>query len=162
MIVLFLCFITELGQSGPKGNSQAWRWIGLGSNQRWMGSSLTGANGEHGTYDASLFQGWFLIFFFSSPGAIKRKKKTLKLPFCLIHMCRQPGNLPKERRRLIGLQRFPETFQNFNVSLLVSLSLSLSPYLFPSCFTWHSVHSLTCFQRTQWLTIMPVHLINSG
>lgn len=68
IIVLFLCFITGLGQSGPKGNSQTWHWIWLGSNQRRTGSKQTGANGEHGSSDASLFQGWFWNFFFSSPG----------------------------------------------------------------------------------------------
>lgn len=31
VIVLFLYFITGLGQSGPKGNSQTWRWIRLRS-----------------------------------------------------------------------------------------------------------------------------------
>lgn len=31
VIVLFLYFITGLGQSGPKGNSQTWHWIRLRS-----------------------------------------------------------------------------------------------------------------------------------
>lgn len=162
-MILFLCFITGLGQSRPKGNSQIWRLIRLGSNQRWTGSKLTGANVKHGSSDPSLFQAWFLIFFhlLEYEGQYYQLiKKNQNINYLPAHVPTTWENTKGEKAHRSA--KIPWNSQKcFFVDLSVQLSLSFSHY-FLSCFTWHSVHSLRCFQRTQWLPIMPVHLINAG
>lgn len=182
MIVLFLCFFFfyRTWPEWTQGTSQTWCWIRLGGNQRRTGHKLeaTPATSKWGARlvwcsTVSRLSFWCLkIISWSVKGNILRwltPPHSSILASCLMHMCPLPGKIPK-LRRLIDHWKFSETsmypcWSLHPPSLHLSLSLSSCYWavvFFPSCFTWHSVHSLRCFQRTQWLTIMPVHLINAG